>query len=102
VFILNELSEIININDLSALYNILKIGNFIIQGYSTTERLAESAQTFEISDSVFLEIFRGDIENINNITNGVSNELFEKAVDKLSSAWSLVSGCWLNKLITHS
>jgi DNA-binding MurR/RpiR family transcriptional regulator len=66
-----------------------EIGNFIIQGYSTTERLAESAQTFGISDSVFLEILRGDIENINKITNGVSNELFEKAVDKLSSAKSI-------------
>jgi DNA-binding MurR/RpiR family transcriptional regulator len=51
--------------------------------------LAESAQTFGISNSVFLEILRGDIENINNITNGVSNELFEKAVEKLSSAKSI-------------
>jgi DNA-binding MurR/RpiR family transcriptional regulator len=66
-----------------------EIGNFIIQGYSTTERLAESAQTFGISNSVFLEILRGDIENINKITNRVSNELFEKAVVKLSSAKSI-------------
>ena len=66
-----------------------EIGNFIIQGYSTTERLAESAQTFGISNSVFLEILQGDIENINKITNGVSNALFEKAVDKLSSAKSI-------------
>jgi DNA-binding MurR/RpiR family transcriptional regulator len=66
-----------------------EIGNFIIQGYSTTERLAESVQTFGISNSVFLEILQGDIENINKITNGVSNALFEKAVDKLSSAKSI-------------
>jgi DNA-binding MurR/RpiR family transcriptional regulator len=66
-----------------------EIGNFIIQGYSTTERLAESAHTFEISDSVFVEILRGDIENINSIANGVPDELFESAVDKLSSAKSI-------------
>lgn len=66
-----------------------EIGNFIIQGNSTTERLAESAETFGISDSVFLEILRGDIENIHKITNGISNELFEKAVGKLSSAKSI-------------
>ena len=65
------------------------IGNFIIQGHSTTERLAESAETFEISDSVFLEILRGDIENIHKIKNAISNELFEKAVEKLSSAKSI-------------
>jgi DNA-binding MurR/RpiR family transcriptional regulator len=66
-----------------------EIGNFILQGHSTTERLAESAETFGISDSVFLEILRGDIENIQNITSGISNELFEKAVHKLSSAKSI-------------
>lgn len=66
-----------------------EIGNFIIQGHSTTERLAESAETFGISDSVFLEILRGDIENIQKITNGISNALFEKAVEKLSSAKSI-------------
>ena len=66
-----------------------EIGNFIIQGNSTTERLAESAETFGISDSVFLEILRGDIENIHKITTGISNELFEKAVGKLSSAKSI-------------
>jgi DNA-binding MurR/RpiR family transcriptional regulator len=66
-----------------------EIGNFIIQGNSTAERLAESAQTFGISESVFLEILRGDIENIHKITNGIPNELFEKAVGKLSSAKSI-------------
>jgi DNA-binding MurR/RpiR family transcriptional regulator len=66
-----------------------EIGNFIIQGNSTAERLAESAETFGISDSVFLEILRGDIENIQKITNGISNEVFEKAVGKLSSAKSI-------------
>jgi DNA-binding MurR/RpiR family transcriptional regulator len=66
-----------------------EIGNYIIQGNSTTERLAESAETFGISDSVFLEILRGDIENIHKITNGIPNELFEKAVGKLSSAKSI-------------
>ncbi|MGD9240383.1 MAG: MurR/RpiR family transcriptional regulator, partial [Desulfobacterales bacterium] len=66
-----------------------EIGNYIIQGNSTAERLAESAETFGISDSVFLEILRGDIENIQKITNGISNEVFEKAVGKLSSAKSI-------------
>ena len=66
-----------------------EIGNFILQGHSTTERLAESVETFGISDSVFLKILRGDIENIQNITGGISNELFEKAVLKLSSAKSI-------------
>ena len=66
-----------------------EIGNFIIQGHSTTQRLTESAETFGISDSVFLEILRGDIENIHKITDAISNELFEKAVDRLSSAKSI-------------
>jgi DNA-binding MurR/RpiR family transcriptional regulator len=66
-----------------------EIGNFIIQGHSTTERLTESAETFGLSNSVFLEILKGDIENIHKITDGISNELFEKAVDKLSSAKSI-------------
>jgi DNA-binding MurR/RpiR family transcriptional regulator len=66
-----------------------EIGNFILQGHSTTERLTESAETFEISDSVLLEILRGDIENIQKISDGISDELFEKAVAKLSSAKSI-------------
>ena len=66
-----------------------EIGNFIIQGHSTTQRLAESAETFGISDSVFLEILRGDIENIHKITEAISNGLFEKAVYRLSSAKSI-------------
>jgi len=66
-----------------------EIGNLIIRGNSTAQRLAESAETFGISDSVFLEILRGDIDNIHNITNAISNEQFEKAVGNLSSAQSI-------------
>ncbi len=66
-----------------------EIGQCVIQDYSTTEKLTESSVAFDISDSVFTEILRGDIENIRKITGDISNELFENAVDKLSSARSI-------------
>ena len=58
-----------------------EIGQFILQGHSTAEKLTESAETFEIPDSVFSKILIGDVDNIHKIIGDISNELFEKAVN---------------------
>lgn len=66
-----------------------EIGRLIVQDISTTQKLSESAETFESSRSVLSEILRGDIENIRTITADISDALFEKVVAKLSSARSI-------------
>jgi len=66
-----------------------EVGQLIIQEYSTTKKLAESAETFKGQNSIFREILRGDIENIQTLNIDISDELFEEAVGKLSSASSI-------------
>lgn len=66
-----------------------EVGHLVFQEYSTTKKLAESAETFEGRDSIFTEILRGDIENIQTLTTDISDELFEEAAGKLSSASSI-------------
>jgi DNA-binding MurR/RpiR family transcriptional regulator len=76
----NQLAKAAGVSEATFTRFITRLG---FSGFS------EFAETFGISDSVFLEILRGDVENIHKITNGISNELFEKAVEKLSSAKSI-------------
>lgn len=65
------------------------MGRHVLRGLSSTEKLAESAETLAPSESILSEILRGDIDNIRSITAEISDEQFEKAVEKLSSAWSI-------------
>ncbi|MBW1699252.1 MAG: MurR/RpiR family transcriptional regulator [Deltaproteobacteria bacterium] len=65
------------------------MGRQVLRGLSTTERLAESAETFGRSKSVLSEILRGDIDNIRSITRQVPEEQFEEAVGRLSCARSI-------------
>ena len=66
-----------------------EIGNFIIKGHSTTDKLTKSAETFGVSNTVFSEILEGDIINIQKIKDDISDTLFGNAVNKLSSANSI-------------
>lgn len=66
-----------------------ELGQFVIKGYSTTEKLTESAESFGDSNSVFSEILRGDIENIRTSATQIPTELFEETIKRISSARSI-------------
>jgi len=65
------------------------MGRSVLQGMTTTEKLAESAETLQPSKSVLTEILKGDISNIRSITDKISDKRFREAVGKLSSARSI-------------
>jgi DNA-binding MurR/RpiR family transcriptional regulator len=66
-----------------------EIGQKLLEDFSTTRRLAESAESFEGNATIFREITEGDIENIRALTQEISDESFEEAVEKLRSARSI-------------
>lgn len=65
------------------------MGRSVLQGMTTTEKLAESAETLQPSKSVLSEILSGDIRNIRSIIDKISDKRFGEAVGKLSSARSI-------------
>lgn len=65
------------------------LGSMVIDGYSTAKKLSESAEAFEISECVLSDILNGDIENIKDARKRISDELFQEAVKRISSARSI-------------
>jgi len=63
-----------------------EIARQVLEGFSTTQRLAESAENLKARNNVFSEILQGDIENIKTLTTSIPDELFENAVNELCSA----------------
>jgi len=66
-----------------------EIGKQIVKKFSTTNRLTESVNTFDERNSVFAEILKGDIENIQTLTKNISDADFMEAVEILCSARSI-------------
>jgi len=66
-----------------------EIGQQVLESFSTTQRLAESAEDLKARGNVFSEILQGDIENIQTLTATISDQLFEQAVNELCSARSI-------------
>lgn len=66
-----------------------EIAQRVLKDFSTTKRLAESAETLEGKSNIFLGILKGDIENIRILTSNISDQLFKEAVNKLCSARSI-------------
>jgi DNA-binding MurR/RpiR family transcriptional regulator len=66
-----------------------EIAQRVVKDFSTTKRLADSAESLEGPGSIFAEIFNGDIENIRTLRATISDQLFEEAVKKLCSARSI-------------
>lgn len=62
------------------------IARKLLEDFSTSTRLVESAKALEGRDSLFTDILRGDIENIGALSSHISEETFEEAVNKLCSA----------------
>ncbi|GAJ18867.1 unnamed protein product, partial [marine sediment metagenome] len=62
-----------------------EIARQVLENFSTTKRLAESAQNLEGGGNVFSGILKGDMENIGTLTAKISDQLFEEAVNKLCS-----------------
>ena len=62
------------------------IAQKLLEDFSTSTRLVESAKALEGRTSVFTDILRGDIENIGSLSSHISEETFEEAVNKLCSA----------------
>ena len=66
-----------------------EIARLVLKDFSTTKRLAESAESLEGRGNVFSGILNGDIENIRALMTKISDQLFEEAVNKLCSARSI-------------
>ena len=66
-----------------------EIARRALKDFSTTKRLAESAENLEGRDNIFSGILNGDIENIRTLTANISDRLFEEAVNLLCSAGSI-------------
>ncbi len=64
-------------------------GRQLFGEYYTTKKLAESAETFENSNTIFTDILKADINNIGKLTVNVPDKLFNKTVSKLSTAKSI-------------
>ena len=62
------------------------IARKLLEDFSTSTRLVESAKALEGRTSVFTDILRGDIENIGSLSSHISEESFEEAVNRLCSA----------------
>ena len=66
-----------------------EIGKQILHEHSPTVRLTKSAKTLENRDSLFAEIMKGDISNIQALSTAISDELFDQAVTKIFTAKTL-------------
>lgn len=66
-----------------------EIAQRVLKDFSTTKRLADSAESLEGPGNIFAEILNGDIENIRTLRSTISDQLFEEAVKKLCSARSI-------------
>ncbi|MBW2340288.1 MAG: MurR/RpiR family transcriptional regulator [Deltaproteobacteria bacterium] len=66
-----------------------EIARQVLESFSTTQRLAKSAEDLKARCNVFSEILQGDIENIQTLTATISDQLFEQAVNELCSARSI-------------
>jgi len=62
------------------------IARKLLEDFSTSTRLVESAKALKGRTSVFTDILRGDVENIGALSSHISEETFEEAVNKLCSA----------------
>ena len=63
-----------------------EIAQRVVKDFSTTKRLADSADSLEGPGSIFAEILNGDIENIRALRATISDQSFEEAEKKLCSA----------------
>jgi DNA-binding MurR/RpiR family transcriptional regulator len=63
-----------------------EIAERVLKDFSTTKRLADSAESLEDPGNIFAEILNNDIENIRTLRATISDEMFEDAVEKLCSA----------------
>ena len=62
------------------------IAQKLLEDSSTSTRLVESAKTLKGRTSVFTDILRGDVENIDALSSQIPEEIFEEAVNRLCSA----------------
>ena len=66
-----------------------EIARHVLKDFSTTTRLAESAENLEGRGNIFSGILNGDIENIKALTTNIPDQIFEEAVNLLCSARSI-------------
>jgi len=66
-----------------------EIGQMVIQGDTTADKLVESEKTLDGSGSIFKAILAGDIENIQATAGAITEADFQTAVDRLSAARSI-------------
>jgi DNA-binding MurR/RpiR family transcriptional regulator len=63
-----------------------EIAQRVLKDFSTTERLADAAESLEDPGNIFAEILNSDIENIRTLRASISDQLFEEVAKKLCSA----------------
>ena len=62
------------------------ISQMVVDDLAKTKTLAESAQFFEDSKSIFAEVIRDDIESIGRLPSYISEKLFNEVVETLTTA----------------
>ncbi|MFO8163553.1 MAG: MurR/RpiR family transcriptional regulator [Desulfatiglandales bacterium] len=63
-----------------------EIAQRVLKDFSTTERLADAAESLEDPGNIFAEILNSDIENIRTLRASISDQLSEEVAKKLCSA----------------
>jgi len=66
-----------------------EIAKQVLKDFSRTKRLSDSVEDFEGEGNIFLEILKGDIENIRKLPAKIPDKLFKEAIDLLCSARSI-------------
>jgi len=66
-----------------------EIAGRALNDFSTTKRLSDSVEDFGQEGNIFLEILKGDIENIKELPAKISDQIFTETIDLLCAARSI-------------
>jgi len=66
-----------------------EIAERVLKDFSTTKRLSDSVEDFGQEGNIFLEILKGDIENIKELATKIPDQIFKETIDLLCAARSI-------------
>ena len=66
-----------------------EIAERVLKDFSTTKRLSDSVEDLGQEGNIFLEILKGDIENIKDLAAKIPDQIFKETIDLLCAARSI-------------
>ncbi|MBN1226738.1 MAG: MurR/RpiR family transcriptional regulator [Deltaproteobacteria bacterium] len=66
-----------------------EIAERVLKDFSTTKRLSDSVEDLGQEGNIFLEILKGDIENIKELAAKIPDQIFKETIDLLCAARSI-------------